>query len=877
MESKNNNNNESLTGSTSLIEEPVQTPIRQQDVAEEKKVEQTVTFISASEQYSANVNAGLEGYADGAIDTVPISQFLERPIKIDDYTWTVNTSFTTGGKPYLIDIWTLWQSNPAIKAKLENYAFLRCKLHVKIVPSCTPFQYGKLMVNYVPYAADNEIFDNMRNVVYGTVGASDECYLQYMSTYPITGYIDAASNNTLELEIPFVYHKNYLPVAGDPTTAKVSLGSLSMTDLNVLSRANTTASTTANIALFVWATDIQLQVPTDFVPTAGKGKKYITSTGVKDEIDESAEKGVISGPASAVAEVAGRLSDVPVIGPFAKATQIGASAVSGIARIFGFSNPHTVVNVQPFYQKLYRNLATTTGTDTAFALSLDEKQELNIDSRTIGWTGTDEMALSGIISKEQWITKGKWLGATGQFVTAGAEPIILSAIVQPIMAKRTGLFGTIPDKRAIQLNPAGHIARMFNYWKGKIIFRIEVVASPYHKGVLQVQFDPMLKNGALAVSDVYTGDVNTRHTIFMDISEHRELEIEIDFVNNNPYLKCRSADSVPFAPNSYADTTFALQTAKTEATDLGMLTVSVLNELVAPGDTALHPGTGAGVDVNLYMRCHSDLEFQQPIGGWEDDLFVPTSTDGCDWQQSVMVEVGDSTKEVMTFFGERIVSLRSLLKRPTIVFNDFTESAPGGGLSRELISWNLPHFAPENIRPALLSNHQRRNCYESFLAPAFLAKRGSMRWKVGTTYATNQGGANGQANGLLIISRRVTETPVTINASAFNVDTATMGQLIGQMSSGTEGIDMTLESVRPSVDVQVPFYSNTRFALACSITNVDLSQNIVKNPTMNDIPYETVNYIRYGASIAIQTTLCSVGEDYSLFMYQAPPTLWEFV
>lgn len=876
MESKNKSN-EDLSGSTSLIEEPVTTPNRTNDASEEKVTEQTVTFISGTSQYSTEVGVGLEGYADGAVDTVPISQFLERPIKIDDYTWTVNTSFTTGGKPFLIDIWTLWQSNPAVKAKLENYAFLRCKLHVKIVPSCTPFQYGKLMVNYVPYAADNEMFDNMRNIIFGSVAASDEAFYQYMSTYPISGYIDAAQNNTLELEIPFVYHKNYLPIAGDPTTAKVSLGSLSMVDLNVLSRANTTASTTANLALFVWATDIQLQVPTDFVPTSGRAKKYITATKIHDEIDESAEKGVISGPASAVASVAGRLTEVPVIGPFAKATEIGASAVSGIARIFGFSNPHTVVNVQPVYQKLYRNLATTTGTDTAYALSLDEKQELNVDSRTIGWNGVDEMAISGIVTKEQWITKAKWLGATGQFVTAGAEPIILSAIVQPIMARISALFGTVPDKQIVQLNPAGHIARMFNYWRGKIIFRVEVVASPYHKGVLQIQFDPMLKNGALAVGDVYSGDVNTRHTIFMDISEHRELEIEIDYVNNNPYLKCRTAASVPFTPNSYNDTSFLLQTAKNEDTDLGMLTVSVLNELVAPGDTSLAPGVGAGVDVNLYMRCHSDLQFQQPIGGWEDDLFVPTSGNAEVWQESVMIEANDSRQEVMTFFGERIVSIRSLLKRPTIVFNDFTNKPAGGGLSRELVSWNLPHFAPENIRPALLTGHKRRNCYESYLAPAYLAKRGAMRWKVGTTYATNQGGANAQQNGLLIISRRVTDTPLSINSSLFNVDTSGSGVLIDLMSSGTEGIDMSSETIRPSVDIQAPFYSNTRFALACSVTNVDATQNLVKNPTMNDIPYERVDYMRFGASIAIQTTLCSAGEDYALFMYQAPPTLWVFV
>jgi len=793
-----------------------------------------------------------------------LAKVLERPVKLTEFTWTVNSAVKT-----TIDPWTLWQSDSFVKSKLENFAFLRCNLHVRIVPSATPFQYGRLMVNYVPYGDNNEIWYNNYNTLYGSgASGSVEAYMQYVSTYPISGLIDPAENNVLEMKLPFIYHKNFLPIAGDADDAKVSLGKLAVVDLNTLSIANPDATTTMNVAVFAWATDVELYMPTDFTPTAGgkvRRKVKFKEQGVEEC---EAEDGIVSAPASTIANIAGKLTNVPVIGNFARATEIGANAVGSVARLFGFSNPPSVVNPQPRVLRLYRNLANVVTEDTAIKMSMDPNQELTIDPRIAGWGTNDDMVLSSIVKKEQWLTKAKWLGTTGQFVTAGTTGVILATVVSPINVRATGTYGAAPTRQALQPSPAGHIGHLFKYWKGKVVYRIEVVCSKYHAGALQIQFDPFIKNGAVAATDVPSTSVNTRQTVIMNIAETQSMEFEIDFINHNPFLKCRDITTSTMTPSSYSDTTFALHSVYSQDTDLGMLTVTILNELTAPGTVTSAPGSGAGVDVNLYCRCDEDLVFAQTIGGWENDYFVPTSG-LTQWEKKVMVDTADTANDLLTCFGEKMPSVRSILKRPTIVMFNVANTGDAQ-TTGEQVTMSFPHFAPETLRTDPLN---RRNCYESYLAPAYLAKRGAMRWKV-YVYAGNSVASD--ASGTLLIERQVSDSTVAGAPSTGVQNFSVPDTIMDLFPSGSQGMDITDLRYKPCVDIECPFYSNTRFTLACNITNMDTSSQLLKNPSMEQILYEKVTYAGYSAGKYRYVVHVSVGEDYNLICYQAPPTHWLF-
>ena len=91
--------------------------------------------------------------------------------------------------------------NTAIKKKLDNFAFLRGKLHIKVVINATPFQYGCMRVVYTPLAG------LLTNKISGSVEG------QLIPQSQLPGfYIWPAQNAGGEMELPFLYHKNWLDI-----------------------------------------------------------------------------------------------------------------------------------------------------------------------------------------------------------------------------------------------------------------------------------------------------------------------------------------------------------------------------------------------------------------------------------------------------------------------------------------------------------------------------------------------------------------------------------------------------------------------------------------------------------------------------------------
>jgi hypothetical protein len=95
------------------------------------------------------------------------------------------------------------------------------------------------------------------------------------------------------------------------------------------------------------------------------------------------EQAVISRPASTVARYARALTNIPWIGPFARATEIGAGAVSAIAKIFGYSAP-VELNYNMMVPAPRPSLAVVDTKYPANKLSVDSKQEVTIDPTTTG-------------------------------------------------------------------------------------------------------------------------------------------------------------------------------------------------------------------------------------------------------------------------------------------------------------------------------------------------------------------------------------------------------------------------------------------------------------------------------------------------------------
>jgi len=178
--------------------------------------------------------------------------------------------------------------------------------------------------------------------------------------------------------LPFFYYKNSLNITSSYWR---DMGALTIRSINTLKHANGAADT-ASVSVFCWAEDVYLNVltsveSTSLVPQAGS------------EIEQANSKGFISGPATALAGAANVLSNVPIIAPYARATETAASGIAGAAKILGFSRPNQTVAPTPLLPTLTSSMATTTVQDRSDKLTVDDMQELTIDSRIAGISPED--------------------------------------------------------------------------------------------------------------------------------------------------------------------------------------------------------------------------------------------------------------------------------------------------------------------------------------------------------------------------------------------------------------------------------------------------------------------------------------------------------
>ena len=108
----------------------------------------TVQFwdSASGEEYVAPSYVNSVAKVDGTED-LSLGKFLSRPTTINSFTW--NNSDPVGQKQ-AVSVWYDYMANSVIKKKLDNYAFLRGKLHIKILINATPFQYGTIRACYYP-------------------------------------------------------------------------------------------------------------------------------------------------------------------------------------------------------------------------------------------------------------------------------------------------------------------------------------------------------------------------------------------------------------------------------------------------------------------------------------------------------------------------------------------------------------------------------------------------------------------------------------------------------------------------------------------------------------------------------------------------------
>lgn len=584
---------------------------------------------------------------------VDLGSFLARPVVIDTRTWAttdIDGPFAT------IYPWRLFLESPAVKKKIDNYAFMRGNLHVKFVINGTPFQYGLMRASYRP----------LPSLVKNKTATVDTIRLGRLiqrSQQPGV-YLDPSQSAGGEMSLPFFYHKNWLDITSDADVA--NFGEIAFDIFAVLQLALSTGSNSVTIRTFAWMTDVELMGPTSKLTLQG------------DEYGDSP----ISGPATAVANVASYLVDVPIIGSFARATEIGARTVGKIASFFGFTNVPNISNVDPVYCMSTPHLATAEISVPYQKLALDPKTELSIDPKLFGLDGQDELSMAYLKKKESLFAVASW--ETSDAVDAK----LLNARVTPSLNYNVSISNPTPTVVGYKTyhTPISYISQLFKHWRGSLKFRFKVVASKYHKGRLKIAFDPL--------NDISTTTTQTNEVYVhvLDLAETNEITIEIPYHQALAWLEVAQSQS--------DDWNYGTALAPVGKAHNGSISVSVFNALEAP----VSPSS---VNILCYVSGGDDFEFANPQG-W-------VSNGGTSYVPSFFALQGEEVPATAVFgtpatphpdryglnFGESVLSLRKLLHRSQIA--DTFPVPAGTGNASMLIRKSYfrmpycPGYTPENM------------------------------------------------------------------------------------------------------------------------------------------------------------------------------------
>lgn len=791
-----------------------------------------------------------------------LGDFLSRPIRARVDEWAV-------GQPlfYQDNVWQTFLTNPFIADKIANYELIRMKLHARFVISGTKFHYGRAIAGYNPLAGSFDEITVSRNFL--------DVDIVQLSQKPHV-FLNPTKNTGGSIDMPFFFNKNYISL-NDPQDP-VNLGNLTVKSFGNLLQANG-GNDPVTVTLYLWATDVVLTMPTsqnDSVTLrsqSGKQKKKKSNKNTINSQDEYGT-GIISKPAAMIAKAAGILEDLPLIRPYAIATQMVATKVGDVARIFGYSRPSVITDIQLFKPNPTGNLANADAADAVHKLTIDSKAELTVDSRTVGLDGVDQMGIKDIAMRESYLTSFSFTPSDS------VDDMLWNTVVQP------SNWALGPDNGGgveIHPTPAAMISNSFDSWQGTMRYRFQVVKSDFHKGKILVRYDPNVLDA--------TVNYNTNYSRIVDLAEEDDFEIEVGWGQSTPWLQCRAMR------DTGVDYSSTVRQLKPVGFGNGVLELNVLNQLVSPS-------LDSSITVNVFVSCSEDMRFAAPSNKFYQGLHIfPEQTPVLQSQSGMEANVaqtvtdkpvgadpiqmisskGDCTDNTsLVFYGDPVTSLRELMKRYVFEKQQFPIT-PGKGILRvqSLLNKNLPYYSgwdPDGIDVSSVDGVTPLNAVQTgpigWFAPCYAAYRGALRKKYflgGTIEGTNPGVVRRdyQNGGNGAYSYSSSDTAL--------VDVAEIGRRLSTSSfqRSMQGASVTNAGINNTVEVELPYYQDQRLSSTRIVGAQSLQSNSHTLTTTSFTPNAS------GSSTTTQYTTSqswgAVGEDFTFFFWTGAPILYSYV
>jgi len=832
-----------------------------------------------------------ESFGAGMGDQVEsLASFLARPVKLGNYSWAEGNQMYSVSNP-----WTVFFQTPAIYNKVKGFGKLQCKLRLKFIISGSPYQYGAMMVSWKPLCSStiNQATGELNQEFDFSGGLVDQTFLP--STFSASGMMARSTRHKVmlyphtcegaEMTLPFIHYKNHIsPVSLSATGGVYSdtdeMGQLTMESLTSLRVAGTATGNPITITVYAWAEDVKL----------------FGSTMLVQGLDEYALQPV-SATASAVADAAGALSRVPMLEPFMRPTEMVVGKLGQLARAWGFGNPAVIDNIRVMKQESLPGLACPGIGVQQPKLSIDPKNEVNVDPRTVGMDGTDDMVIRNFVTKECFIDQYQWMASQ----TSGT--LLWASVVTPELWHAASLLGSSGSHNynAFQGTPAAHICAAFSYWRGTIKFRFQIVAPIMYRGRLKVMWDPCYQS--VGTTTVYpVGEGVLRSEIF-DIGETNSFEFVVPFAA--PYPWC-ATDFPAVMAGYYTKFGSSLASLSSSAqTNNGIVYLEVQSRLT---------GTDTTEPVNILMWTSVGDDFE--VSGPRDINFatapgasyamvtnlgsqaiqgkdgVEPATDG---GTTVSMKAAPSRHHALSTVGESIPSIRPYLHRycPSLTlgwspiggsdWGYFTRSIgrfpPFPGAGTPTLRTSLGNSTTEHVTatPTVANVNFLPMSFLHWMAPCYTGWRGSINWKVvqpppisgfTTTASVTISRSNTKAT--------YVETNYSLHPSSDSYAAMTV------MPHGTSGIAVCDGVTETGVSATVPHYAMQRMMPANPLflgTKARADTTFYTNRYGQDT--DAVQFSMEATLASSSTpylwlrTYVAAGDDFSLFGYMNPPTIYK--
>lgn len=636
--------------------------------------------------------------------TSDLGGFLSRPIKILEETWTKDTPLF-----FKIDPWTRFITNEQVLNKLQGFGAIRGNLHIKFTIAGSPFFSGYAMISYNPLAD----FDLQRDLPVNTQ------YAPIRESQRICTTLDPTLSKGGELVCPFYWPYDAVGLTNTPDYSY--LGRLTIRDIARL-RSVSDTSTSCTIAAYAWMEDVAMIGQTSLevvVPTVA-------------HMAEADKPGPVSKVATAISDKAGALTGVPGIGSYAAATQVAAQGIATAAKAFGLSRPTDQSDITKI--KVFDSipLATTNQAIPDYVLATDARNEMTIDPRVAGFPDVDELDIQHLTERESFLGSG-----TLQLSDTPGTVLFSSGVTPLLFSEDTG-------NNCEHHTPMSYIAQMFSKWRGNIKYRFVFHTSAFHKAKVRIIHDHTDIN--LASTD--RSKLNMAEHYIADISEEREFTICVGWCRQEQFRFVHGSDRTERWQSN------ALHTSQPINEFNGNITMVLENAMTAPYNV---DPSDAEVQFSVFV-CADNLQLATPAedftaaakflpgeptppakatqqpkkkkGGPKstiaharvDPTSVSAPEESCSPTHTFGKLVDSSGPQSLIFIGERVVSLRSLLKR----FSTYTHLSYNPPTPYWHKIWHRNYPTPRGVQDPHVP--WRAMTIINYVGQMFLARRGGVRW-----------------------------------------------------------------------------------------------------------------------------------------------------